>query len=153
MTPLPFPDCVMRLIGDEVKLLDNVSNVEERRITAADSNNTVGIYAEAWDGTDFQIGSTGPSQARHNIILEHLHKNDNRVAGDKVSRDVAKSIRTMLYRGPNTTVALRQLVHVEDGVRERFMRMQLRQRYASDEISKAFIFVTATFITVETDIV
>lgn len=151
-----FAELAIDALATHFATVEGVSSVVKRNLNPADANGILGISIDSWTPVDYEMGGRGflePSVVQYMFAVEHLVKWATAAEGNKVHREVAKAVRLMLYRDPAVQVSLRQLSVDEGTSRERFQRFYVgEQRFASNEINGAFVFLSATVLVIETEI-
>lgn len=152
-----FAELAIDALGAHFATVEGVSSVLKRSLNPTDANGVLGLVCDSWTPLDYEMGGRGfmePSLVQYMFGVEHLVKWATAAEGNKVHREVAKAVRLMLYRDPAVQVSLRQLSVDEGTSRERFQRFYVgEQRFASNEIQGAFVFLSATVLVIETEIV
>lgn len=152
-----FAELAIDTLATHFASVDGVASVVKRSLNPADGNGLLGVTIDTWTPIDYEMGGRGflePSVVQYLFAVEHIVKWASAAEGNKVHREVAKAVRLMLYRDPNVQVSLRQLSVDEGTSRERFQRFYVgEQRFASNEIKGAFVFLSATVLVIETEIV
>ena len=150
----PFPECILDVLVTRFKTIDGVSEVFKRDLAPTDPNGSIGACFEMWSPVATEMsGGYGPTISAYAIQITHLVKHSEREPGAKQHRSVARAIRSMLYQDPTTTLSLRQLTHTDPAYTERMMKWELEQRFASNQIERAFYFVSETTATFQTETV
>lgn len=152
-----FAELAIDTLATHFAAVEGVTSVVKRSLNPADANGILGVSLDSWTPLDYEMGGRGflePSLVQYMFGVEHLVKWATAAEGNKVHREVAKAVRLMLYRDPDVQVSLRQLSVDEGTSRERFQRFYVGdQRFASNEIQGAFVFLSATVLVIETEIV
>jgi hypothetical protein len=149
-----FPENVIDLLVEFASQLDGVSLVVARSLNMTDPNGCVGLDADEWVADEVEMGPTmglEPTLSTYVINIQHMVKHADAIEGARLHREVAKSIRVMLYRNADLAVRFQGLV--EDGERrERMLKWQvLGQRFASNDIQGIFTSMSATEFAFQTE--
>lgn len=152
-----FPENLIELLKDNLIRIPGVTAVVDRALGPEDADGTVGVEFREWRPVEVEMGGGisgfDPTLSGYVLSIEHLVKNGDRESGNKIHREVARGIRSMLYRDPEAQLAFRQLTHSGSGYTERLMKWELVQSFANNKIASAFYFVSGTMITFETETV
>lgn len=154
-----FPDNLVEVMHDAVTRVEGVTigAVFDRYLNKTDPNGAVGIQTEEWIPVDYEMNGRGdfePTVQNYLFSVQHMVKHADAQEGQRIHREVAKSIRLMLYRDNAVQVALRQLLEWDEVLdrKERFQGLRITaQRFASNDIDGTFVFLSATEVTVQTE--
>lgn len=150
-----FPNNVVDVLAEELVVVDGVESVLKRGLAPTDKNGSVGIAVEEWLPESWEMagGSFEPTTSQYQLAIYHLVKHTNAIEGERLHREIASSIRSMLYRDESLQLALRSLRANEDNRTERILRWGCTgQRYASNDIDGQFVFASVTQFVVHTEI-
>lgn len=152
MADTPFPVCIVEVLAEFLENVPGVDTVMQRPLWPTDPHASVGVSAADWSPVDMQIGQYDPAIAAYSVTIETLVNVSNEVEGRNMTAEMAKSIRTMLYRDANLRVRLAQTQEVANGVREHVSHWKIRaQRFASNKVRSSFLYVSTTDLIVETE--
>ena len=147
-----FPTNIVAVLRDYLLTLSSVDQVFARPLRPEDPHRSVGIVAGMWTPEDYNIGQHDPATAQYTLAIQALTKNTDEQEGIAHHTVLGKNIRHMLYRDPAFRVALSGLTEAVLGTIERVQRWGVRtQRFRSNEISGAWLYLTTTEFWVETE--
>ncbi len=157
MTVIDMQESLMNVLASGLGVTDGVEVVVKRSMNSIDVNGTLAIALDYWKPLEYEMsgnGSLEPSICEYTFTVQHMVKWGEHEAGEKLHREVAKAVRLMLYRDPTFQVSLRSLVAQDDTRKERVIRFHVvDQRYASNDIKGAYVFLSSTELVIETEVV
>lgn len=145
-----FPSNVVNVLKDHLGYIDGVNAVIGRGLRPTDPNGTCGISCEEWTPIEYEVGGFGAVIGSYLVLIQHMVKAVDAEEGERLHRNVAKSIRLMLVRDQALAVAFGQLREGDAPV-ERTSRWYVgSQRYGSNEIGGEFVYLSVTELFFET---
>ena len=148
-TLVVFPNLVIDIIYERLKLIDDKLNVVNRGVRAMDPNLTVGLYPEAWEPVDRSeefMGETGPASiatlGEYYFQIHTVTSGFDQLVSQRQHSLLAKTVRDVLEFDQPMRVALRGLPPVSSmGKVETFKKLKvLRQAYFPlDKASNSFV--------------
>lgn len=158
-----FPNNAVDIIATRaLELIDPPDlYVVKRPLRKSDPNETLGVYAAFWnpveDSYEMRGGnptSSEPTLQRYMVFLEAFIKDMDEERGLAKHSVFSKLVRAMLYRDAPLLVSLRTLSSTVNGSTERTQRLGIRtQRYSSNELDGAFLFLSVIEFWLETETV
>lgn len=156
-----FEDLILDLLESEIvaQTFPGVTGVFTRALNQTDPNGSIGLECIAWDPDETSIemhgqGDEEPTFQIYSFRIQCLNKHGTKETGLEIHRQLAKSIRLMLYRDATLQIGLRALVITLDRT-ERFRTLKVKsQKFASTEMgTNTLVFLSGTEFTVITETV
>lgn len=146
---------IIDTLAQHLGTLEGVNAVVKRSLNSTDPNMTLGICLDEWSPEDYEMDGLGilrPAATKYFFEIRHMVKADSMEVGERLHRQTAKSVRSMLYGNNDLAVALRALSSNEDGLTERILKWVVAgQRFASNEIDRVFVSMSGTELVVDTE--
>lgn len=157
-TPI-FPNNALVLVAAALDGIDPDIDVIKRPLQNSDPQQSIGIFAQAWDPDEESVefigegGPVRPTLQRYILGVQSFVKDYDEERGLAIHSVLAQRVRSVLYTHPTLKVALAQLsVTFEDGTVERLQRWGLRTaRYFSGEIEAEKLFLATLEFWIETE--
>lgn len=152
---ISFPNNIVQLLMDRLKVNMPDWEVLGRPIRIADPNFTLGVYALDWQPQDSTIqigGGSEPILSRYNLRIQNLIKHTDEAEARADFTVAAKSVRAIVARDPGLTVGLPALQETLLGAKEVLLRYGIRsQSFLNNDIKGTFTFLATTDLWVETE--
>lgn len=149
-----FPYSIARTLEPYFQQVDGVDAVLRRSLFQKDPNHSVGIAALNWTPGERLIGQFEPVMGDYFVNVQVLCKNTNAEEGEQEHAILSKRVLLELYRNTALRTSVMQL---RDSLTPPFERMMdfkvLGQRFAQDQISGEFTFLSGIDITFTTELV
>ena len=152
-----FPNNVVECLSIVLPGVDPDLTVYHRPLRGTDPNYSLGVYGTLWTPNEqsYEINpkmNPEPTLQEYQIGIQTLVKDGDPVRALRVGSILNKRVRGVLYRNAPLRVALGQL-KVEDGTYpESFRRCGIRtQRYMSNDLEGAFVFISVIDFWIETE--
>lgn len=155
-----FPNNVINVVKDNLKLIDADVPVFKRPIQKGDPVQCIGITAASWipDDSSNEMtgmgGRHGPTVSNYLIYVQLFVQDMDQERGYNVISQFTNIVRARLSMDPTLRVQLGSLQSDVMGYVERFKRLKITEiNYVSNEIDGFFLFLTGIYIQVETETV
>lgn len=155
--PTIFPNNIVNLVTLHTRALDPDITVLRRPLRSSDPTQCAGITAVTWDpdegSTEMKgTGNNEPTLSTYVLGIQAFIKDMEEERGLATHATFSKMIRSMLYRNTALRVGLSALSSTTDGSTERTQRWGIRiQRYVSNEIDGAFLYLSTLEFWLETE--
>lgn len=152
-----FPNNVVQCLTVVFPAIDPDVTVWNRPLRGTDPSYAIGVYATLWtpDQESYEINpriAAEPTLQEYQIGIQTLIKDGDPIRALKVSSILNKRVRGVLYRNQPLRVALGQLKVIDGTYTESFRRSGIRtQRYMSNDLEGAFVFISVIDFWIETE--
>jgi hypothetical protein len=152
-----FPNNIVNLWQTRVQALDADLKVVRRPLRSSDPIQSVGIVPVEWvpdpDSAEMRgQGNVDMSLNTYTLGIQAFVKDGDEERGLATHSVLSKMIRSMLYRDAVLRLGLAALSVTMDGSTERTQRWGIRtQRYVSNEIDGAFLYLSTLEFWLETE--
>ncbi len=156
-----FPSNVVELIVARLKTKYPRTGILSRPLRHTDKTQSIGVFPTDWmpdtDSYEMRPESlerpTGmPSIQTYLITIQAFVKDMEAERGIRTHSLMSKAMRSLLYHDKPLAIGLRALRVEMDGVAETIQRrMILRQKYISNEIDGAFLYLSTLQYSIETE--
>lgn len=132
-----FPYNAIAVIESACKIvIDPELNVERRRLTIVDPNDSVGIAPVSWNPMAGEVGRQESSIQLYTIYIQTLIVDPDEARGLQTHSYFAKRMREMLVRHKPLHVALGSLETIDPtGVRERTLKTSVGEQVFHNQIA------------------
>lgn len=156
-----FPNNAVELIAIRAQSIDPDLFIARRPLRKTDPIQAIGIYANYWMPNENSYEMKGAPPGRHEptlsnymIGIEAYIKDMDEERGLAKHSVLSTMIRSLLYRDGPLLLGLRALSVSISGSTERVQRYGIRtQRYASNELQGAFMYLSTMELWIETETV
>lgn len=156
-----FPNNAVNLIAARAaQFIDPPDlTVLKRSLRPSDPIESLGIYSAFWNPNESSFEMRGgnptipePTLQQYSIFIEAFIKDMDEPRGLAKHSVLSMLVRAMLYRDASLLVSLRALSVSVNGITERTARLGVRtQRYSSNEIEGAFLYLSVIEFFLETE--
>jgi hypothetical protein len=152
-----FPNNVVQALSTVFPAIDSDVTVYNRPLRGTDPSYAIGVYGTLWtpDEQSYEISpqmSHEPTLQEYQIGIQSLIKDGDVIRALRTSSILNKRIRGVLYRNTPLRVALGSLQVSDGDYTESFRRCGIRtQRYMSNDLEGAFVFISVIDFWIETE--
>lgn len=152
-----FPNSIIRVIANQVQMIDSDLFVTRRPLRSSDPNQSVGVFPGQWvpDERSQEMGRINPGEPtmqQYVVGVQAFIKDGDEEKGLARHSTLSYAIRSMLYRDAAIRVGFQSLTYTSNGVTERLRRWGIRsQRFLSNELSGSWLYLSTLEIWAETD--
>lgn len=152
-----FPNNVVYALTQVLPFVDEDVTCYNRPLRGTDPSYSMGIYATLWtpDDESYEMSSKmqpEPTLQQYQIGIQTLIKDGDTQRALRVSSILNKRVRGVLYRNTPLRVALGSLQVTDGDYTESFRRSGIRtQRYMSNDLEGAFVFISVIDFWIETE--
>lgn len=145
-----FPNNAVELMATRLATIDPDIVPVKRPLRKTDPVQAIGVYSSYWTPNENSYEMRGgvppthePTLSSYIISVEAYVKDMDEERGLAAHSLLSTRVRTMLYRDAPLLVGLRALSVIMGGATERVQRCGIRtQRYASNELQGAFLYLS-----------
>lgn len=152
-----FPNNVVECLAIVLPGVDPDVVILKRPLRGTDPNYSIGVYGTLWTPNEqsYEMGpkmDPEPTLQEYQIGIQTLIKDGDPVRALRTGSIFTKRVRGVLYRNAPLRVALGQLQVVDGTYTESFRRCGIRtQRYMSNDLEGAFVFISVIDFWIETE--
>lgn len=155
-TILDFPNNLVELFKDFLTAPNEESDKKYmavgRPLRPNDQDESFGVFATVWRPDEQEIGQIEPVLGTYHLVIQSLVKVSNEEDGVAEHASLAKFVRGIIFRNPAFRAQMGEMYKISHGMRERVQRLGVtQQRYLANEVSGAFLFLSITEMTVQTE--
>jgi hypothetical protein len=149
-----FPYVVIQALLPILAAVEGVDVALGRELSSADPTFSVGLWALEWTPTGYEIGQEmGPSLTTYHYGFEVLLKHSDAEEGHMLHSELSSRIRRVLSGSDDVRTAL-GAINIASGFPERVLRWNVtRQAFASSEIGRQMVFLSAGNFDVDTELI
>jgi hypothetical protein len=152
-----FPNNVVECLAIVLPAVDPDVVLLRRPLRGTDPPYSIGVYATLWtpDQESYEINpkmAPEPTLQEYQIGIQTLIKDGDPIRALRTASVLNKRVRGVLYRNAPLRVALGSLQVTDGTYVESFRRSGIRtQRYMSNDLEGAFVFISVIDFWIETE--
>jgi hypothetical protein len=152
-----FPNNVVTCLSVVLPGVDPDATIYNRPLRGTDPSYAIGVYGTLWTPNDnsYEMDpqmAPEPTLQEYQIGIQTLIKDGDPIRALRTGSILNKRVRGVLYRNGPLRVALGQLKVYDGTYTESFTRCGIRtQRYMSNDLEGAFVFISVIDFWIETE--